>query len=276
MGATKVSYFEGKGRQIPTGFNPGPGARVVSQGIYEQSATKKHALGERLQIGNRVFYYALAGAVALIAGQLCESAAYGGSSATIQTNLTVPTVTDGSNAAGQNKVTVTMATDAATLDQFADGYLSVYDGTAAQGVGQTYRIKSNEVATAAGALKLTLYDDLVVVLTAAGAYCNVITNEFYKVLISAANPVGFPIGVPLIAVTATQYAWLQTFGPCACLLGGTTPINGEALTRSTATAGALQVQVAGSGSLTNPEVGFLMHLACADTAYGMVNLKIMV
>jgi len=257
----------------PTAFHQGPGALIVSQGIYEQSTTQKHRIGERLQIGNRVFYYCSAGA-ALIAGQLCESAAFGGSSATIQTNLTVPTVTDGSNAAGQNIVTVTMATDAAVVDLFNDGYLSVYAGTAAQGVGQTYRIKSSAVATAAGALKLTLYDDLVIVLTAGSAKCNVITNEYKAIKVSAANPVGFPIGVPLIVIASGSYGWVQTWGPVCGLLGGTTPTNETELQRSTSTAGEFECMVTGAGYLPNPLVGMLMHAAIADTYYGMIFLRI--
>lgn len=270
MGAAKVVYSQAIGKQIPMGFNPGPGAVVVGQSIYSQSTTKNHALGERLQIGNRVFYYASAGA-ALIAGQLCESAVYGGSSATIQTNLTVPTVTDGSNAAGQNKVTVTLATDAAVVGLFDDGYLSVYDGTAATGLGQTYRIKKSAVATAGGALKLTLYDDLVILLTAGTATCNVITNEYKAIKVSAANPVGFPVGVPLIVIASGSYGWVQSWGPCSCLIGGTTPTNEEDLLVSTATAGALAVA---DGTLVNSSVGMLMHAAIADTKYGMVFLRI--
>jgi hypothetical protein len=273
MGATKVTYFEGKGRQIPTGFQPGPGTVAVGQGIYDQSTTKKHALGERLQIGNRVFYYAKAGA-ALVAGMVNESAVYGGSSGTIQTNLTVPTVTDGSNAAGQNKVTLTMATDAAAQDAFADGYLSGYDGGAAYGAGQTYRIKSNEAATAGGALKLTLYDDLVVLFTAGTAHCNVIANEFNGVKTLQTTSVGFVVGVSLIVVASGSYGWLQTYGPCCCLVNGTVT-NETAIIFGVTATGSFDAQVAGGSSLATPQLGFLMHAAIASTKYGMVFLQIM-
>jgi len=275
MGAAKVVYSGAMGKQIPMGFNPGPGATLVGQSIYSQSTTKNHALGERLQIGNRVFYYASAGE-ALVAGMLCESAAFGGSSATIQTNLTVPTVTDGSNAAGQNKVTVTLATDAAVVGLYNDGYLSVYDGTAATGMGQTYRIKTSAVATAGGALKLTLYDDLVILLTAGTAKVNLITNEYKAIKTSAANPVGFPVGVPLIVVASGSYGWVQTWGPVCGLLGGTAPTNETGLQRSTSTAGEFECMVTGAGYLPNPIIGFLMHIAIADTKYGMVFLQISV
>jgi hypothetical protein len=262
------------GAQRPSGFNPSIGVTVTpKQGIYEQSATQLAPLGTRLEIGGRTFYYASAGA-ALVAGMICETAAFGGSSATIQTNLTIPSVTDGSNAAGQNKVTVTLTTDAATLDQYAEGYLTIYDGTAAQGVGQTYRIRGNEVGTAGSSCVLTLYDDLVIAISTS-AKANLNTNIFRKVKVSPiTTPLGAPVGVPLIAVTSGYYFWLQTWGPVCCLLSGAGTSNTQ-LVRGTAATGAAQVQIAGSSSIVNVPIGFLINLAIADTKYGLVFLQIM-
>lgn len=246
--------------------NADHGQTTVAQNIYEQSATALHKIGSRLVLGDRVFRYALAGASALIAGQLCESAAFGGSSATIQRDLVVATT----GAVGSRTVVVTLATDAATLDQYADGYLTVYDGTVATGLGQCYKIKGNSVGTAGGNCTITLYDDIVVIITAGTAKVTLNTNPYKNVLISAATPVGFPVGVPLIAVTAAYYCWLQTWGPACVLVNGTVTLE-TALGRGTTTAGSVDIQAA--SALTNPIVGVAMQPA-ASTKNGVIWLQI--
>ena len=273
MAATKVVYSKVQGPQRPMASNPGPGAIVVAQSIYEQSTTKKHQLGERLQIGNRVFYYAKAGA-ALVAGMMNESAAFGGAPSSIQTNLTVPTVTDGSNAAGQNRATVTLnGTDVVTANMFADGYLSGYGSSAAYGQGQTYKIKSHPAATGPANLLLTLYDDIVVTFSTSGTV-NLLANEFNGIQSLNTTSVGFCVGVALVVIASGSYGWVQTYGPCCCLVAGTAT-NETAMVMGVSATGATDIQVAGSSSLATPEVGFMMHLTTATTKYGMMFLKIM-
>jgi hypothetical protein len=274
MGAAIITPIKSLGRNVPTGFDPGPGNLVVQQGIYETSTVKKHALGTRLQIGNRVFYYASAGG-ALVAGLLTESAVFGGSATVIQTNLAVATATNGSNVAGQPLINVTMATDTPTLDQFAGGYLSGYDTTAANGMGSSFRIKKNSAAAAPCVIEL--HDDIPsgVSFVAGTSKVNVISNEFYNVQTRATTPVGFPTGVPVVACASGSYCWLQTFGP-VCMLLDSSGTDAVQLLASLNTAGGASIQVAGGSSLAAPSIGFLMHLAIASGKYGMVFLQLMI
>ena len=243
------------------------GATAIAQDIYDQSTTQKHRLGERLVLGDRVFRYCSAGA-ALIAGQLCESAAFGGALTTIQTNLTVATA----GSVGTRTVVVTTVTDAVAVNLYADGYLTTYDGSAAQGVGQSYRIKSHPVLAAAGNLTLTLYDDIVVEISTS-AKVNLISNPYKAVKVSAASaPVGYPVGIPLVVIASGSYGWVQTWGPACGLADGNWTLN-LALVRSAHVAGAIDIQVAGASSIAVPPIGYSMSVI-ADTKYGSLWLQL--
>lgn len=247
--------------------NADHGLTSCAQDIYDQSTTQKHRLGARLVVGDRVFRYVKAGA-ALIAGQLCEAAAFGGSLTAVQNDLVVSVT----GAVGTKTVTVTSLTDAVTEDQFADGYLSIYDGSAATGLGQCYRIKSHPAIAAAGALKLTLYDDIVVIITAGTAKATITANPWKNVKVNATTSVGMPIGVPLVVVASGSYGWVQTWGPICGLIDGTVTWE-TALLRGTTTAGSFDGQVAGASSIINPQIGFLMS-PCATTKYALIWLTI--
>jgi len=237
------------------------------QGVYEQSATQNAPLGARLVLedGNggsiRVFRYAKAGGTALVAGKLQASAANGGST-TVQKNMTIPTIAS----PGGYQVSVTAVTDAITANQFAEGFFTVYDGTAGQGVGQTYQIKTNTLASAGGVFGLELYDPLIVQVHTS-AKGSVVKHPYDSVIINPSTASGMPVGVPLIAVTASYYCWLQTWGP-VCLLSDGTMAYATGLAASDAVNGAVE-PVAGD----LPEIGYAMNDA-ADTKYGCVFLQI--
>ena len=251
-----------------TGRHEGP--TVVAQDIYEISETPKARLGDSLRIDQRVFHYAQAGAAALVAGKLCESAAFAGSLSVVEMDLVVPT----EGAVGTYTVYATAnATDAVTANQFAEGYLYVYSGSAAQGVGQTYKIRSHTAAAAGGLITITLYDKLIVLISTS-ATVGLISNLYKSVLTQATTSVGIPVGVPLLAVTASYYCWLQTWGPCNVLKAGTSARNTQAVV-ATAAAGAVGIQVAAGSSVILPQVGYSMDTA-ANTKYGLVFLQLAV
>jgi hypothetical protein len=150
--------------------------------------------------------------------------------------------------------------------------LTIYNNTSdyATGAGQCYKIKGNSVGTAGGNCTITLYDDIVVIITAGTAKANLNTNPYKAIKISAANPVGFPIGIPLIAVTSGYYCWVQTWGPACVLVNGTVTLE-TALGRGTTTAGTVDIQA--TSALTNPIVGIAMQ-PIASTYSGPIWLQI--
>lgn len=187
--------------EAPTGFGP----IRPAQGVYEESATAKAKLGTRVQVGDRVFYYAYAGGTALAAGKIVTPAAVAA-----ETNKAVSAAV----AAGSYNVTVTTA--AAQL-YLAEGYMCVND---ADGEGLMYKIKASAAnATTSTSTDLILYDPIVTALTTSSEV-TLLLSPYYDLDLSAAVT-DHIAGVPPIPVTANYYFWLQTWGPCPILQTGT-------------------------------------------------------
>lgn len=200
----------------------GYGRIKPAQGIYEESSTAKAEIGFRLLVGDRVFRYAYAGGTALAAGKLVKSA---------QLPAEVNKAVSAAVSAGSYSVTVTTA--AAQL-YLAGGYMVVND---ADGEGLAYRIKSSAAnATTATSTDVTLYDPIVTALTTSSEV-ELYGSPYYDLDLSA-TVTDHISGIPPIPVTANYYFWLQTWGPCACLVGATTAA-GDMLTCHT-TDGSVQ------------------------------------
>ena len=255
-----------------------PARRVIvpykAQGIYSISSTKRYPLGSKLDLGDRVFRYALVGTIAAVAGKLYEAPAKGGAAGTNTIEgKTVPSDV----AAGASAITVTVPNDAAAdafeANQFADGYITIATGTlAADGVGQTFKVKSHPAAARNASCVLTLYDKIPVEIDVSeGVTYSLVASPWSKVVISpaAAAGTGRSIGWPLVAVTAAYYAWFQTKGILGALLDSDV-VAGNPLVKDGSTAGAITTQVVNAGYLLVPTVAHAY--ADADTGeYGLVD-----
>jgi len=185
-----------------TGFGP----IKPSQSIFEASATAKAKLGTRVQVSDRVFYYAYAGGVALAAGKLVSQAAI---SAEINKDVEA--------AAAAGTYTVTITTVAAQL-YLAEGYMVVNDEA---GEGLCYKIKSSAAnATTSTSTDIVLYDPIITALTTS-SQVTLLYSPYWDLDLSAAVTDRI-IGVPPIPVTANYYFWCQTWGPCALLATAST------------------------------------------------------
>lgn len=244
MAATKVVYSTKVGPQRPVGMNLGPGAVVVAQGIYEESITKQARLGERLQVGDRIFRYAQAGAAALNPGKLVQQAVVGGATTTLQTTRPVAVAAT----LGDTRIYTTALTTEQAADLFADGWVSIFDASMTLGC-YLYRIKGNSVlATSGVASYLTLYDGLHVALTTSDQL-EIIANPYKGVIInsSATTLTGAILGVAPIYVTASYYFWLQTFGPCAVVADAALDFD-EYVSVSDTTVGCVESDSAGANT----------------------------
>jgi len=200
-----------RGFEVTTGL-------VIQQGIWEDSSTAKHKLGTRMQLADgRVFYYALNGAVAGVAGTLAEC---------------LPAVAGHYNvncsaaAIGDQSINVTITSTAATANQYAEGYLHVQDGT---GEGHYYKIKSNTAASASGTVTVTLYDPIRVATVASGtSEVSMTYNPYYK-LVKSATVTNMVVGIYNYVVTASYYFWTQTWGPAVVLGSAAISAVGEPL-----------------------------------------------
>lgn len=249
------------------GFALGPiiAPSQPTQAPWEQSLTQKYALGASFTADDgRVWHYAKVGAVAIAAGELQQSAAFAGSTATVQTDIT-PTAA----AIGATTVVATLATDAAVKDLFADGWCSVSDGGAAIGQGEYYKIVGNKAAGAGAAMTFTLNRPLVTAWTSSTRLA--LSTNLYKSVIQVpvTTVTGFAVGVPNIAMDIGYYGWLQTWGWCNVLIK-TALTMGTNVVLDVAAAGSLGVF---DGALINCTLGHA-GVVVATTDSGLVYLQI--
>jgi hypothetical protein len=235
------------------------GAVVPAQGIFEESSTQKHKLGQRLQLGERVYYYSYA-SEALAAGKV----------ATAITKIFDEDTVTVAHPIGTKLVTIT-ASAAIAAGELEEGYLVVDEGTDA---GSVYRIKRNPAIANAATGVIELYDGLVRAWSTSDTDITIYTSIF-KVQESNTDAVEAPVGVPNVAVTSANYFWLQTWGPCAVLMNGA---DGNAalereLVLSTAVAGAVMKQGADPGSSA---VGSVLRDAAdnEDAKYNLIFLRL--
>jgi hypothetical protein len=154
-------------------------------------------------------------AVALVCGDLVQSATLGGALTTLQHGLAVPAP---GGVLGAYTLPVTSLTTAQPKDQFKDGFVAVTDGDAAGSMGDMYQIKGHAAQAAAGLLTLDLYKPLKRAVTAGAAKADVLV-------------------CPTV-VTAAYYCWLQTWGLCNTLVK-TALTAGNRLQRDVAAAGSV-------------------------------------
>jgi hypothetical protein len=233
---------------------------IVKQGIYEVSSVQLAPLGMRVELGDgRVFRYAKNGAVALVASKLNQAAVP--SSNYLKCAISTAAVV------GDGFLKITTGA-AVTANQFAEGYVNVDNGA-----GFHYYKVSGHAAGTTG-VQFNLFDSVLYAYTTA-YYATLTNNPWDNVVVMPVAKTSVPIGVNLVAVSASvaatpiyYYFWAQTWGPCNCLLGAGPAAIGDALMASGATAGSLITATAGF-----PVVGNLMRAEQAAD-YGMVFLTI--
>ncbi len=198
-----------------------PGAGL--QGIHEVSTTQRYEIGARLQLGSKVFHYALVGtcATGITAGFGCKTRN--------QQDLgfgAIPAA--GVSVAGVSVITVAVgAADGPAQDgSFPVDYLrggTILIRTATMTF--TRGILRNPVkAAGAGTIQLTL-DAPTPVAVALANQQEGIASQYANVTLGtetvALNLFQATVGIPTISAVTGEYTWLQTWGPCAAIgIGG--------------------------------------------------------
>lgn len=233
------------------------GTIMPGQSVYEESDTPKAAIGTRLVLGERVFRYAKNGSgAALAAGKAVQSSAPVANHA----GRTVSTA-----AIGARAITLALAS-AATADQYKDGTLVLTAGT---GLGQAYKIKDHLVSDGSHNLIVNIFDELIVATAVGDTKGTLIANPYNGVIVVPLGGLSAPArGVPLIAVTASYYFWLQTAGPAPCLTQGTVAIGGPVGIGGTADGACGPI-----GADTTDVWGRVMAVS-ASTAYSLIDLRL--
>jgi len=254
----------------------------VRQGLYATSTVQNGSLGAKREMADgRVFRYGYA-VSAVGAGQLAALDA----SVAVQTSFNAAFTNSAGTAAdytsGQTTLYVKTGdiTTADAADVFAGGYLHITDEG---GEGYTYRLRGNGVgsATATNVMRLDLYDPTQTALDSEDSVS--ITGSMYNNLAIYNNGTDdVTVGVPLVDVPATSYAWFQTWGPATVLADESagTIAAGTIAQGSDGVNGAAQPFGGGATNseddhsyATEPIIGFFMT-AAVDTEYVATMLQI--
>lgn len=236
----------------------GTGPQVVAQGLFVDSADQLHALGEVVHSNDgRAYRYCKAGGTALAAGKLQQASAQD----TGDHNLAMAAA-----AVGDTSITTT-GTVTVTENQYANGFAVIADDA---GEGYIYKIKGHSAATAA-AITLNLEDEVQVALTTSTTV-DLIKNPYDSVIINPTSISSSPVGVAVIALTASQYGWLQVSGPASVLADGALTV-GTDVVASDNVAGAVEKTADGTPEILSV-VGTAM-IAASDTEYGAVHLRLL-
>ncbi len=234
---------------------------AFAQSIFKQSVTQLEELDTiRYGAGGSVYAYSRAGAVALGAAKLTQSA--------IPLSTSNRETVAANAAVGATSVSITFGT-AVTADYYKDGF--IYDCVSG---GQLYRVKGH----AAGTTAVTVYlkDPLRVAWTAATSKATAIQNRQDLVLVMPTTATSAPAGIPPIAVDINYYFWNQVKGPALCLFH--TGSGGAAGIGCPVTYANSNTPVA--GAVEEAEVNNLMTIVGqvlsvdATTEYGLINLDI--
>lgn len=177
----------------------GTGPQVVAQGLFVDSSDQLHRLGEVVHSNDgRAYRYVKAGGTALVAGQVQQASVE---------DTGDQDLTPAATAIGAESIVFT-STVTVTANQYAEGFAAI---TTADGVGYTYGIKGHAAFTGA-APTIDLTEGINVALTTSSRV-DLVKNPYDGVVLMPTAETGAVAGVSVIALTASQFGWLQVLGP---------------------------------------------------------------
>lgn len=207
---------------------------TVDHPTYEVSTTQRYALGtRRVTPDGRVFRYAAAGTNGWKSGY---GAFHAGS-------LVIGEVLHVAATEGDETVVIEQASIAA--DEWAGGLIVMGHGSAAK--TQNRRILSNTASAATTNHVTVTLDGPLSESLLTSDYVEIIKNEYANVD-GGSNEFSSVAGVPAAVAVSGEYGWIQTWGPCWIVPGGSGTPGSTAAERT--------VYFVGDGSI-NGDVGFV-------------------
>lgn len=231
------------------------GPRTISDSDLYRSTTQApsgYSLGDLAYGPNgKAYRLALAGASALVVGNLLQSAA----NDTQFDDMAVPAaVAVNTWDAG---VTITNGTTAVTAGQYVGGSLLV---SVTPGLGEEYTIVDHGTATNGSSWTLYLDRPLRTAWTTS-TKVTVRRSPWSGVIqFPATTQTGIPVGVAIYPIPAAEYGWVQTKGMASVLSDGSTFAIGSEVGTPSGTAGCITVFAAGT---TKTQVGYALRAAAS-------------
>lgn len=232
--------------------------QVVPADIFTSSSVQQAPLGAYAETPDgRGFRYVQNGATTMVPGNIYQSAA----EITNHQNRPADAL-----AVGDTSIKLDLGATAVEADEYAGGFLCV---SANAGEGQMYGIAGHTAVATSSSLTVTLSEPVQVATTTASKY-DLVKNPYRHVVVNPATATGAPVGVALHGVTASEYGWVQTHGPCNTRAKGALTV-GLNLIVSSAQAGAVGTDE--SDVKRVPIVGHCLT-GVADSEFGVTYLTI--
>ena len=192
---------------------------MFSQSIMSTSTEQKEALGTlRVLSDGRKFRYCKNGAAAIEPGLLVMPVAESAN----HKDEDMPA--DAS--AGDSTIKITLGATAVEKDEYAGGFLSIYNATDDEDRGQQYEILSHPAHAGGGDLELTLVTPLVRDVPEDDTKLSLIRNRYKDVVVTTGDEV--PVtGVTVCNVAAGAYFWAQSGGVATVVAGTADPQIGQ-------------------------------------------------
>lgn len=233
---------------------------LVNQDARKVSPTQLHRLGTVAETADgRIFRYTGAGAVNLAAGKVNVAPA------TVANHVNVAVAT--AAAVNDRQVNVTLGATAATLGQYAGGFLVVND---AAGVGSAYRIEGNPAIASSGTAFITLSEGIATALTTSSKVSLYPSSYANAIVHPGGASTFFCNGTNNVAVAAGSFYWSQTGGFASVLSDGIIAKGTGAVLTGNAVPGALAVEAA---TAVTQRVGIAPE-ATVDTKYYSIILTL--
>jgi hypothetical protein len=230
----------------------------IGQDGFTASVTPTQSLGAvgRTRDG-RLYRYARAGALDLVAGNLLQSAAF----ATAHQNLT-PVAAN----AGANQIVATLGAAAATAGQYAEGYASI---DTSPGGGYQYQISGHAAVLSGGVITVnTKPEDAIQVALSGVSRVDLLMNPYNGVIVCPIALTGVVVGCATYVIPAGQYGWIQCYGPSPTLVNGT-PALGTTVVNGATTPGSVDV-ITTTNLVTSTIVGSILMVGVSgkfDTVF---------
>jgi hypothetical protein len=209
----KIINRDGRSLWLPASIVGGR-VRFGEPNIFAQSSSQIFPVGTKLEYADgRVFRYGQfleTSTTPPMARLLCNASLVGGSASTYSYEGTLDATSD--YAVGSTKLILNDTTDRAE-NYYEDAMLAVYPATAYH----EYRVAGNEAASSVDDVTIYLSDPeglveaLVVNSTGVTIYPSIYRNMAYNDATGYESAVGMYLGMTM---TATYYAWVQTWGRC--------------------------------------------------------------
>ena len=218
----------------------------------------------------RKFRFCIAGATALVIGNLIQAAA------NVADHVDTTAAANAASTAGTpvRTLTTTLGATLASLNQYGSGYGVI---SVTPGAGQVYVFADTPAVASSGSFvgPLAAGHEIRVALTTTSRV-DLINNPYDNVIQSPiTTATGVAVGVAVVAIAASAYGWLQTRGIAAILTSGTVLLGAEVIVPSL-TAGAINAALVtelGTTQSSEVTVGQVQRVA-ATAAWSTIFLMI--